>query len=70
MIQHELRRDTGILIVTPQGPLEQKDFEMLAREVDSYIEEKGGLTGLMVHAKSFPGWQDFAALVSQSFSSA
>jgi hypothetical protein len=26
MIQHELLRDKGILIITPQGPLEQKDF--------------------------------------------
>ena len=64
MIQHELRRDTGILIVTPQGPLEKTDFEMLAREVDPYIEAKGRLNGLMVQAKSFPGWHDFAALVS------
>jgi tRNA U38,U39,U40 pseudouridine synthase TruA len=64
MIQHELRHDTGILIVTPQGPLEKSDFEMLAREVDPYIEEKGGLNGLMIQAKSFPGWHDFAALVS------
>jgi len=64
MIQHELQRDTGILIITPQGPLEQKDFEMLAREVDPYIQEKGRLNGLMIHAKSFPGWHDFAALVS------
>ncbi|HEU5338126.1 MAG TPA: STAS/SEC14 domain-containing protein [Sulfuricaulis sp.] len=64
MIAHELRRDTGILIVSPQGPLEKSDFEMLAREVDPYIEEKGGLRGLMIQAKSFPGWHDFAALVS------
>lgn len=64
MIQHELRRDTGILIITPQGPLEKKDFEMLAREVDPYIQEKGRLNGLMIQAKSFPGWHDFAALVS------
>ena len=64
MIAHELRRDTGILIVTPQGPLEKSDFEMLAREVDPYIEEKGGLRGLMIQAKSFPGWHDFAALVT------
>lgn len=64
MIQHELRRDTGILIVIPQGPLEKTDFERLAREVDPYIEEKGRLNGLMIQAKSFPGWHDFAALVS------
>jgi tRNA U38,U39,U40 pseudouridine synthase TruA len=64
MIQHELLRDKGILIVTPQGPLEQKDFDMLASEVDPYIQEKGRLNGLMIHAKSFPGWHDFAALIS------
>ena len=64
MLQHELRRDTGILIVTPQGPLRKKDFEILAREVDPYIEEKGKLNGLMIHAKTFPGWTDFAAIVS------
>src|SRR3989344_600700 len=39
-------------------------FEMMAREVDPYIEAKGRLNGLMVQAKSFPGWHDFAALVS------
>lgn len=64
MIHHELRRDIGVLIVTPQGPLEKTDFEMLAREVDPYIEEQGKLNGLMIYAKSFPGWHDFAALVS------
>jgi hypothetical protein len=64
MIHQELRRDRGILIVTPQGPLEKEDFELLAKEVDPYIEEKGGLKGLMIYAKSFPGWNDFGALVS------
>jgi len=64
MLQHELRRDTGILIVTPQGPLRKKDFEILAREVDPYIEEKGKLNGLMIYTQTFPGWVDFAAIVS------
>ena len=64
MLQHELRRDTGILIVTPQGPLRKKDFEILAREVDPYIEEKGKLNGLMIYTQTFPGWTDFAAIVS------
>ena len=64
MIHEELLRDRGILILTPQGPLEKSDFDLLAREVDPYIEEKGSLRGLMVYAKSFPGWNDFGALVS------
>jgi len=64
MIAHELLRDKGILIVKPEGPLEQTDFEALAKEVDPYIEAQGQLNGLLISAKGFPGWKDFAALVS------
>ena len=64
MIAHELLRDKGILIVKPEGPLEKTDFEILAREVDPYIEAQGKLNGLLISAKLFPGWKDFAALVS------
>jgi len=64
MITHELLRDKGILIVKPEGPLEQTDFEALAKEVDPYIEAQGQLNGLLISAKGFPGWKDFAALVS------
>jgi len=31
----------------------------LAAEVDAYIEERGDLTGLMIQAESFSGWEDF-----------
>lgn len=64
MITYELQREGGILVVTPEGPLEATDFENMAKEVDSYIEEEGGLKGLMIYAESFPGWEDFGALVS------
>jgi hypothetical protein len=64
MIHYDLLRDKGILIVTPEGPLQSADFERLALEVDPYIEEKGKLNGLMIYAESFPGWNNFAALVS------
>jgi hypothetical protein len=64
MIHEELLRDRGILIITPQGPLEASDFVLLAREIDPYIEEKGALRGLMIYARTFPGWNDFGGLVS------
>lgn len=64
MIHFELLRDRGILIVTPQGPLEKADFELIAREVDPFIAAKGKLSGLMLYAKSFPGWKNFEALLS------
>ena len=64
MIHFELLRDRGILIVTPQGPLEKADFELVAMEVDPFIAAKGKLTGLMIYAKSFPGWKNFEGLLS------
>ncbi len=64
MIHFELLRDRGILIVTPQGPLEKADFELVAQEVDPFIAAKGKLTGLMIYAKLFPGWKNFEGLLS------
>ena len=54
MLNYELNRAEGILILKPIGPLESTDFEKLAREVDPYIIEKVTLNGLMIYAKSFP----------------
>lgn len=38
MLQYELQRTDGILILKPSGPLESADFEKLVREVDPYIK--------------------------------
>lgn len=64
MLIHELLKDEGILIIRPQAALEAADFEALAKEVDPYIEAHGKLQGLVIEAESFPGWSDFAALLS------
>ena len=64
MLDYELNRADGILIVKPRGPLKSTDFEKLVQEVDPYINEKGKLNGLMIYAKSFPGWDNFAAFLA------
>ena len=64
MIHSELLRDQGILIFTPEGPLQQADFEALANLVDPYIESEGELHGLLIQVEAFPGWADFASLLS------
>jgi hypothetical protein len=64
MLEHELRRDEGILIIRPLGPLQAADFTSLAAIVDPYIEAHGGLRGIIIEASSFPGWDSFAALIS------
>lgn len=64
MIQFELLRDKGIVILSPDGPLQISDFERLSEAIDPYIAANGKLTGLMICAKTFPGWESFGALVS------
>jgi hypothetical protein len=64
MIKFELLRDRSLLLITPHGPLEKEDFEQLAKEIDPFIAANGKLVGVMIHAKSFPGWESFGALVS------
>ena len=64
MLTHELQGKEGILVLTPDGPLEALDFTTLARHVDAYLEQNGTLHGVMVRAKAFPGWKDFGAFVA------
>ena len=64
MIQIKLNEDTGIVTVTPSAPLNEQDFTLLANEVDPYIEKEGKLNGLIIRIESFPGWKDFAGLIS------
>ena len=63
MIEFELLRDKGILVVHPRDKLEASDFRRLAAEVDPWLDQNGALNGLMVEAASFPGWSDFEALL-------
>jgi len=64
MIEFELLRDQGILIVRPNGPLTKDDFARLAQEVDPVIAANGKLTGLMVCVNVFPGWDSVGAFAS------
>ncbi|MEJ2542074.1 MAG: STAS/SEC14 domain-containing protein [Gemmatimonadota bacterium] len=63
-LHFELREEEGILILEPRGELEAEDFERLGAELDPYLNASGGLVGLMVVARHFPGWDDLAAFTS------
>jgi hypothetical protein len=63
MMTFELSKESGVLIVQPKGALSADDFREVSRTVDPYIREKGKLTGLLIEAPSFPGWDSFGALI-------
>jgi hypothetical protein len=51
-------------VVEPREALTAEDFQAVARAIDPYIEQHGKLTGLLLDAPSFPGWDSFGALVA------
>jgi hypothetical protein len=64
MIEHSLDAANSILHVRPQAALEAADFAQLAKMADPHIEKTGGLAGLIVEARAFPGWESFGALAA------
>ena len=63
MLAHQLSRETGVLTLAPSGPLTAADFAAVAAEVDPWIAEHGKLSGVLIHAKAFPGWENFAGFL-------
>jgi hypothetical protein len=62
MIEFELLKDIGVLVVAPKTALKADDFRAISQTVDPYIRDNGHLTGLLIEAPSFPGWDSFGAL--------
>jgi hypothetical protein len=63
MLNVKLDEKNGIAMVEPHGSLSKDDFKTAAAVIDPYIEKTGGLNGVLVHVKSFPGWDSFGALI-------
>ncbi len=63
MLKFELDEKNRTLCFRPSGPLRVKDFDEVIKIVDPFIEEKGGLDGLLVETESFPGWDSLSAMI-------
>lgn len=64
MIEHTLDTAHSILYLRLTSALQQRDFEELAKTVDPYIRETGGLSGIVIEAPKFPGWDSLGAMVA------
>ncbi|MFQ5581847.1 MAG: STAS/SEC14 domain-containing protein [Mariprofundaceae bacterium] len=64
MITATLSPDRRYCLVEPSGPLAATDFANIAELVDPVIEANGQIDGLVIHTMAFPGWVDFAGLIS------
>lgn len=64
MIDHTLDKTDGILYVRPKAALAAADFAAIAEHVDPFIEANGQLAGIILEARSFPGWDSVAAMLA------
>ena len=64
MLSVVIDEENLIAVLEPEGSLSKNDFESAANIIDPYIEDNNQLIGLIIHTKSFPGWDSFAALIS------
>lgn len=63
MLEVKIDKENAIAILEPQGALKKEDFDNAAKVIDPFIlENNGKLNGIIIYTKSFPGWEDFAAL--------
>ncbi|OIO69778.1 MAG: hypothetical protein AUJ57_08915 [Zetaproteobacteria bacterium CG1_02_53_45] len=64
MIDFDLNLEQHILTLRPKGALSEKDFLRVAEIVDPEIECSGDLAGVIIQAEDFPGWENFAGMLS------
>ena len=63
MLEVKIDKENGLAILKPHGALSKEDFDSAAMVIDPFIvESEGKLNGIIIYTKSFPGWEDFAAL--------
>ncbi|MEO8615038.1 MAG: STAS/SEC14 domain-containing protein [Luteolibacter sp.] len=64
MLTYQILEDDNVVIIEPMGPLSKEDFLDLTAAVDAHLERTKTLKGILVHAKEFPGWEDFSGFAS------
>jgi hypothetical protein len=62
-VVYRLLQDKGVIVVEVTRPLSARDFDALGLAADPWIHAHGALEGVVVHARAFPGWENFASLV-------
>lgn len=62
-VEHRLLSDLGVIVVEVEHPLRAQDFDAVALTADTWIDAHGALQGLVIHARTFPGWENLGGLL-------
>lgn len=55
---------SNVLVLRPHGPIAADDIARARHEVDELLARGGHLSGVLIEAPGFPGWENFAAFCS------
>jgi hypothetical protein len=61
-ISHHLDPARGIITIEVTEALRKQDFDDLAVVADAWIEAHGTLSGIVIHARRFPGWENLGSM--------
>ena len=64
MLDYSIMKPEGVLVLEPHAPLSKEDFAGLAAAADAYLSDHAKLHGVLIHAKEFPGWEDFGGFTA------
>ncbi len=62
-VSHRLLPESGVIVLDVTEPLRAADFDALAATADSWTEAQGALRGFVIHARIFPGWENYKGLL-------
>jgi len=62
-VTHRLLPETGVLVVEVTEPLRAQDFSALTSTADAWLTTHDTLPGIVLHARSFPGWENVGSML-------
>lgn len=64
MLEYSIKQPEGILVLKPGAPLSKEDFGGLSAAVNGYLSDHAKLSGVLIHSKGFPGWENFGGFTA------
>ena len=64
LLEYMILKPDGILVLKPKASLSKEDFAGLSGSVDTYLADHASIHGVLIHAASFPGWENFAGFIA------
>jgi len=64
VLEFDIMKPEGIVVLTPIGALSEQDFSALNGAVDAYLAVETGIRGVLIRTKAFPGWASFAGFAA------